>query len=229
MHTQFYLVISIFIALLLPACTNSNRLDLKGSDKNGIPLIRASWGAEDSSNRVEFTFQQTDGVSSQSIPNGKFIDLGSEIGIINGPETVQSDFQLRDTSIVYKSIDGGPPGAGVTFAFLVGLSYTNIDIEVSTPLLDARIDKSGVGLLAGIEISIAGSDQLRYSIRLTEAYYFGGVSAKNTLISISASYSLSPELDLIAGLARWDHENYDFLSELDFSVRGLMLGLEYKL
>jgi len=222
MPQMFYFIATILITLLLPACTETNRLDLKGSDRNGIPFIRVSWGAEDNLKRTELSIHQTDGVSSQSIPTGKFIDLGPEFGRINGPDTVQSKFQLQEARLVY-----GP--SGEDFEFLLGLSYTNIDVAVSTPTFNESLEKSGFGLLAGLGFSIVESDRLRYSIRLTRALYFGKMSAQNDLISISAIYSLSPEFDVIAGISRWDHENYEFVSELDFSVSGLMLGLEYKL
>jgi hypothetical protein len=179
---------------LLGGC-NSIAQDIEVSEDDlFMPALRASYDLEESADTedapgarwrkiltIDAEVAHTSGADSQELSPGELISFDGTDFI--GPFTVASDFDLTVASLTARI--GGNYRERFSIAGLIGLGYSNLDLELSAPGLIARDASSGIGVSLGMQMDWHTLSWLDLSFRLG-GLYTGDISLMMNDLSLRA-------------------------------------------
>ena len=229
------------LAFLLAACTSTN--DIAGKDKDmlfptGRVTIRTrketpppEGGADEAAElerrwRVDIEVSATGGEGDfgARLLAGESIDINGTV--FSGPANLVADFRLFEASVAAKA---GWQLDKIDIMGLLGVGYSNFDLEVTDGATTGRANESGIGPLAGIQVSWEPIKRVELYARGT--FLIVLADATSGQFELGGGFAVTRNVFLFGGYRWWRYRHEVAFSNFnDFDIRagGFVLGLELR-
>jgi hypothetical protein len=226
---------TLALACLLAASCSTSTTSIKGEDTDVvIPGVRASWNLlprmtpkdpEAKKPRgvlhAEVDVAYGDGSSSQTLAAGQSVSF--EGLTLNGPAEVSANYSLLTSSVAVRG--GVRLGQQVTATGLMGFSYMQLDMRVSSGGLSDSASSEDLGLLLGAQLDYEPTSWLVLSGRVAHTFTPQDEHTKLRDRELGARFRIWEHGGLFAGWRGWDYYDEHSGSDFDLALSGPTIAL----
>jgi|GEM_PF-3428228 len=175
---------------------------------------------------IELDLSGGSGDDSQSLQSGESIRF--EGTTFSGPGTVDGEFDLVAGSLALR-VDM-PRSESARAAFLVGLGFTELDLELSQNGTKERDTSSALGLMLGVLAEIQFSSRTSFQGRFTLMLGKTGGDEDDgvvlTQLEAGLLWAIAGGVSVFGGFRHWSYEQNRTGSDVDIEMSGPVLGVQ---